>query len=943
MRRERYNPQKHYFLALMTAFILAGCSDDSGTSNISCDPGFAICGSACCSDTCCNGICVDTNNNSNHCGQCGNACESGKSCVSSNCLSSEEQCSPSQTWCDGQCVNTSSDSKHCGDCTTRCDKKEVCIDKECKAECAANYKLIDGACRNPMVDNEYCGDPAVACGDNMYCSQGTCKCQKAYYDCDEDAANGCESNLPCNAGKCKDPQMLCDDQCIDPMTDAAHCGDCETACEPEETCQSGSCQPVTDPPAECDPPCEPGETCQSGTCQPETEPPAECDPPCQPGETCQSGTCQPETEPPAECETGLEACFGRCVDLKSDREHCGKCLNACDEDENCIDGKCTIHCDGLTLCGGACIDTQNNAAHCGSCNKACLDGQSCVGGACQCATGRFDCDGNAANGCESETKCACTPGKTQACWRGDASAKFKSTDNPKTICEKGTQTCDATGQFWGPCTGGVYPSAITCDLKGNLNGLDNDCDGVVDTECRSECDLKAGDMSYIGCEYWSVYLYNLIADSTSNQTVVFSNPSDTDTATIYIYDKAGFEASTQAAKHTVTLAPKGVQLVQINKASSNMCVSTGILNNAYRIRSTHPITAYQFNPWDNPDAHSNDASLLLPANVLGKDYIVMTWHSEPGSGTKEKDHTSYFTVVATEPGKTKVTITTSSDIVKNASGTVSISAMTKGEKRDFTLDRFGVLTLDAPPARTHDQTGTIVHADKKIAVFGASRSTFVPNESAKCCRDHIEEQLLPTQAWGKSYYAVQAYTTGTAGDFWRILARDKDTKITIKGSEKDDGTITLNAGESYPKMPDKYFESRGGFEVTANKPIVLGQFLPSQQYNGLSIGDPSFILTVPYEQYRSDYAFMVPDKFDVNYITVIAPKTAKVTLDGKAVTYIKTGNIGSSNFIYGYIQMNGGVHRMQADKPFGLYGYGYFNMSSYGYPIGMDLKILNTN
>ena len=131
--------------------------------------------------------------------------------------------------------------------------------------------------------------------------------------------------------------------------------------------------------------------------------------------------------------------------------------------------------------------------------------------------------------------------------------------------------------------------------------------------------------------------------------------------------------------------------------------------------------------------------------------------------------------------------------------------------------------------------------------------------------------------------------------------------------------------------------------MTADKPISVGQFLPSMNHNKLSIGDPSFLLVVPYEQYRSDYAFMVPDSYDNNFITIIAPKDAVVKLDNKALDMSTFKPIADSDFVYGYSPISVGVHHMEADKPFGLYSYGYHNMSSYGYPIGLDLKVINTN
>jgi hypothetical protein len=668
-------------------------------------------------------------------------------------------------------------------------------------------------------------------------------------------------------------------------------------------------------------------------------------------------------------------CYGKCFDLANDDAHCGNCLTACAKGERCIAGTCELDCKTLTLCDGACFDTSTSKKHCSTCGHACAFGEACVGAACRCDDEHYDCDGISENGCESTVLCTCTPNTAQKCWRGDTASLIDPSDPSKGahgICEPGTQICDASGRFWGPCTGGTYPSALSCDIYGTLNGLDNDCDGKIDTVCRSECDLAAGDMSYIGCEYWGAYLDNLITDANSNHTFVLSNPNEK-TANVYIFNRAHATATTVSPYKTVTIAPHDVVAVEMHNTGYNMSKASGILPNAYKIRADIPITAYQFSPLGNPDAHSNDASLLLPANVLGSDYIGMTWISEYGSNGSTNDHRSYIAVIATEPGNTAVTVTTTSDITATETAsikvtstqsvnTTKISALAKGATFTYTLPQYSVLTLMAPvgknvtlPNAPYNQTGTRIHADKNIAVFGASRSTYVPTQTeTSCCRDHIEEQLFPTQAWGKSYFAARAYSTGKAGDFWLITAKEDNTTVIlpddltdiqtinkVASSKKIGGRITLNAGETFPA-----FETRSNFEIHADKPISVGQFLPSQGYNGLSIGDPSFILTVPYEQYRSDYDFMVPTKFDVNYITIITPKDGQIEYDGKLLKssdYISFTQLGTTDFYVAYYKVQPGVHHIVSDKPFGLYSYGYYNMSSYGYPIGLDLKILNTN
>ncbi|MBQ9815849.1 MAG: hypothetical protein IJM59_00045 [Proteobacteria bacterium] len=876
---------------LAVCVLMLSCSNDSDhEDSLSCDASLIKCGDTCCaSDHCCNDVCIAVESDAQNCGQCSHVCDSGLKCIEGECRE-DSPCPANQAWCEGSCFSIQSDAAHCGNCTTQCKPTETCRDGKCMDTCADGYTMVAGGiCADTEHDSEHCGADDTKCPDNTYCNKGKCECQSSYHDCDEDMSNGCESETPCMVpGQCQPPLISCNDECINPFSDDKNCGKCDTACED--------------------------------------------------GTVCVYGTCKPTKQPEQACEQPKKLCYGKCIDILTDDNNCGKCLNQCPENTKCEAGKCKPDCKELTLCDGACVDTTTSINHCGDCGTACGKGQSCADSLCQCAKGHWDCDGNPGNGCESNAECACDPKdpktSTRSCWSGSESNVIRDEKGQLTgakgVCKLGKQTCDESGRFWGPCLGAVTPTALTCDDYGNLNNLDNDCDGKIDTECRSKCDLEAGEMSYIGCEYWSVYLDNLI---TTNHTLVFSNPSYTDDADVYIFDKAKWDAASQTPLHTIKLKPQQVSNITLNTKTTNMCSATSSMLNAYRIRSTHPVTAYQFNPWDSASAHSNDASLLMPANVLGKDYIAMTWHSEEGD-----DHRSYITVIATEPGKTKVQIKTTANII---AGT-DITAMKPGESREFTLDRFGVLTLMAPASESEDQTGTTIHADKKVAVFGGSRSTFVPSSKGAngCCRDHIEEQLLPTQAWGKSYYAVAAYNTKDNGDFWRILARDDNTSVTLKGfyqNEMPDKTITLNAGQAYEAF------NAHSFEVQADKPIVLGQFLPSKGFTGNEIGDPSFILTVPYEQYRDDYAFMVPDTYDTNYLTVIAPVGTKAELDGQQVTtWLKQGTVGNQ-FMFGYIPITPGIHRMKADHPFGLYGYGYFNMASYGYPIGLNIKSLETN
>jgi len=100
--------------------------------------------------------------------------------------------------------------------------------------------------------------------------------------------------------------------------------------------------------------------------------------------------------------------------------------------------------------------------------------------------GEADCDG-LDNDCDGEVDeaCPCTLGAVQPCFLGPPGRAHTG------ACSYGSQVCSG-GEFpsFGPCRGGVSPSAEACD------GLDNDCNGCSDdiAECVPVVDCpKAGD------------------------------------------------------------------------------------------------------------------------------------------------------------------------------------------------------------------------------------------------------------------------------------------------------------------------------------------------------------------------------------------------------------------------------------------------------------------
>ena len=66
-------------------------------------------------ESCCGNACVDTGNDKDNCGGCGNACAAGKVCRQSACA-----CPAGQVECGGTCVDLRTDPANCGACGTAC-------------------------------------------------------------------------------------------------------------------------------------------------------------------------------------------------------------------------------------------------------------------------------------------------------------------------------------------------------------------------------------------------------------------------------------------------------------------------------------------------------------------------------------------------------------------------------------------------------------------------------------------------------------------------------------------------------------------------------------------------------------------------------------------------------------------------------------------------------
>ncbi len=530
------------FICAMTALALTAvsCDDDSdkkssgntensggntgGNGNTTpeiIDVNVVRCDNTTCKATCCGDVCRDTTSNANHCGACGNVCDSDEICQNGHCvadpyLAENAVCYANEKKCGGICTDVMNNNDNCGECGNVCLEGTKCHNGDCVVDCG-RQTVCNNTCTDLLSDGENCGKCGEACDADAYCQNATCQytcadqnqvvCNHTCTSLESDIKNCgacgtvCETDETCRNGLCttecsSELETVCDQKCVNTKSDNDNCGECGIKCDSNQYCSDGTCVDTCADTSKtiCDHACIDVQT-NKDNC-------GECGNRCAATEICQNGECGcPANDPYCNvpkptCDSNEKLCGITCVDTKTDRLNCGTCGHDCGEGNNCVNGKC-IDCNGKTTCeDGACYDTQNDPNNCGGCGIKCPSNVACTNGTCAgCTSYYVDCDGDPTNGCETTSdKCECQNGQTKSCYYGPAGTQGVG------ACKAGTITC--TNNKWGECVGMVVPVVnTTCMAKPGVTKADatNDlnCDGKIDgtedfdkdgyTICNGDC------------------------------------------------------------------------------------------------------------------------------------------------------------------------------------------------------------------------------------------------------------------------------------------------------------------------------------------------------------------------------------------------------------------------------------------------------------------------
>lgn len=526
-------------------------------------------------------------------------------------------------------------------------------------------------------------------------------------------------------------------------------------------------------------------------------------------------------------------------------------------------------------------------------------------------------------------------------------------DGAQGACKAGGTTC--VGNDVAECGADGKPGKVvkSCDLNGEF------CIGGT---CGSGCDAAAAQASNVGCEFWAVDLdneYSQFNDAASAPWgLVVSNFGAVPTNVIVEQNDAPLGAPVAPKKIIdIVLSPGTLQQITLptrevdgSALGKDEGPGTWVSPNGFRVRSSMPIVVYQFNTLES--TFSNDASLLVPKNGLGKIHRVVGWPTSnpiaialPGAPPVAgiPDH-SYVTIVGTEPN-TQVKVKLGGPIV----GGGSIPAKNKGDLVEVTLNAFDVLNLESTGI-PGDMSGTIVESTAPVAVFtGGERGSAPMNDdppkppsydrNSMCCTDHLEEQVLPVTSYGKQFVITRSPIRSQGWvepDLLRFMGVAATTTVKTSLPPPFD-SFTLQPGE----IKDAWTTT--DFVADATEPLVVAQILVSQGFteNSTLGGDPSLTIFPPVDQYRRDYLFNVPKSWAKNYVVVAAPPTAKITIDGKDLTgcvVAPAGNVAMKAYEARRCEVSEGPHRMAGDAPFGIVAYGYGRAGSYAFVGGANVR-----
>lgn len=456
--------------------------------------------------------------------------------------------------------------------------------------------------------------------------------------------------------------------------------------------------------------------------------------------------------------------------------------------------------------------------------------------------------------------------------------------------------------------------------------------------------VAAQQLSNSGKEFWVAYGHHQFMEqgNTNGQEMVLYLSAGDQPATVKVgINGTSWTKTYHIAANSVLASdnmPKnnGGEDARLYTRSSSFggTNSEGVFNKGIHIESNVPIVAYAH----IYGSRSSGATMLMPVETWGFNYTSLNFKQFFNT-----DCFSWLYVIASHDNtKVQFTTTTPTRGGKGAGETFNV-VLNKGQV--YQLLGAGVAS---PVGSGYDITGTTVKVIPndagecyRIAAFsGSSRTRINIGDCVPLGGDNLIQQIFPSQAWGKRYLTAPTSRSDGAGflmnNYYRILVDDPATEVRVNGAVLS------------PLINGRYYEytSSSADYITADKPIMVAQYIPSTGCSGSLLGDEEMIYISPIEQaikrvgcYRN-----TKESIEVNYLTLIIPTKgiASLKIDGSAgydYTYLHPALPGYSVVVKRWNAAQAQV-TVSSDSAFTGITYGLGGTESYGYNAGTLLNNL---
>jgi len=306
--------------------------------------------------------------------------------------------------------------------------------------------------------------------------------------------------------------------------------------------------------------------------------------------------------------------------------------------------------------------------------------------------------------------------------------------------------------------------------------------------------------------------------------------------------------------------------------------------------------------------HTPGGSVLLPRATLGSDYRVLAWGEGLGA------FGSFLALAASEID-TLVTITPS----------IATTGLPQGVPYQRFLQPGQAYHLEDSDG---DLSGSVISADKPLAVFGGHSCAHVPADSTWC--DLLSEQLLPTSGWGQQFF-VLPFAGQPEPLVVRVIAGTDDTEVRV------DGVV-------HALLADRglyEFTTAAPVQVTTSAPASVARYasgcsLPVNQADDCP-GDPAMSGVLPTSQWVARHAAVVPARpiTDQHYLSLVVPvgAIAQVAIDGAMLPPGAFTAIGASGHASAQIPVTHGANYLvTAPVPIGVDVHGFGNADAFAFP-----------